>query len=647
VPRLCGLLLGIGLSSTAFAQDAHHFFPAPFDGDIRDPLTFERPGALHPGDFSIGAIFDYARQPVVQIVDSELGSTSSRVPVVDHLLALDLSVSVAANRYLRFEAAAPFYGFSVDQDGQLLGPTVGDTRISAVGLIIRPKHITTGGGFGLGLTAHGDIPTGNASRWVGRGGFAGGGAVIATYEFPWLTLSGAVGAQVDPKSDLAPGFRGQVLETSLDVGISASQASAFHLEARRSTPLQSAPHKGTGAPAEAILSYRYRNHGGLYLVVGAGAGLSEGIGSAKYRGFLGLGWGNMPDRRPPDTDAVSGFDATDACPGKPEQFNGWQDDDGCPDDLSFVKVHVTEDGEPVRGASVTVSGDSLEQDTYTSDAEGKVYQNVMPDTAVKASATMGVCLAGSGSVQVSPGQNLFDVPLKEVRPADVEVVVWTEDGKPIPTANVFWRVDDRHCAPAKAMNVDEQGKADAKMGVGAADLLVTAPEYQDFEQSYTFARGDQRVLNVTLKPKVKKVTRVRLEKKRIVILEKVHFEFGKAVIQPDSYPLLNDVADTIITNPQVGRIEVAGHTDSKGSDEFNMTLSQQRADAVRDYLVGRGVDPSRLISKGYGETRPIDTNKTEAGRENNRRVEFNLIDQEDEGEGTQAPQAPAPDGGTP
>ena len=128
------------------------------------------------------------------------------------------------------------------------------------------------------------------------------------------------------------------------------------------------------------------------------------------------------------------------------------------------------------------------------------------------------------------------------------------------------------------------------------------------------------------------------EQKQIKILEKVQFEFGKAVIKPDSFDLLNQVAAVIVTNPDVGRVEVAGHTDNKGSDEFNQTLSEDRANSVREYLVAHGVAAERLISKGYGETRPLDTNKTEAGREVNRRVEFNLIDQVEE------PSPPAPGG---
>jgi outer membrane protein OmpA-like peptidoglycan-associated protein len=72
-------------------------------------------------------------------------------------------------------------------------------------------------------------------------------------------------------------------------------------------------------------------------------------------------------------------------------------------------------------------------------------------------------------------------------------------------------------------------------------------------------------------------------------------------------------------------LELAGHTDSDGDDSSNLTLSQKRADAVLNYLLSKGVDADRLTAVGYGETRPIDTNDTDAGKQNNRRTEFQIL----------------------
>jgi outer membrane protein OmpA-like peptidoglycan-associated protein len=101
----------------------------------------------------------------------------------------------------------------------------------------------------------------------------------------------------------------------------------------------------------------------------------------------------------------------------------------------------------------------------------------------------------------------------------------------------------------------------------------------------------------------------------------VFFESNKAVLQPSSYPELNHAAEFMRAHPSM-LVEIAGYTDSKGSDEHNKELSQRRADAVKDYIIGQGVEAFRLTAIGYGEMNPISNNETEAGRAENRRVEF-------------------------
>jgi outer membrane protein OmpA-like peptidoglycan-associated protein len=110
----------------------------------------------------------------------------------------------------------------------------------------------------------------------------------------------------------------------------------------------------------------------------------------------------------------------------------------------------------------------------------------------------------------------------------------------------------------------------------------------------------------------------------VKIKDKVFFKFDKSEIDPKSFELLNDVATVVNSVPEELHFDVEGHTDSKGSDKYNKKLSQARADAVREYLVGRGVKRDRLVAKGYGEERPIDSNRSNDGRARNRRVEFNV-----------------------
>lgn len=117
---------------------------------------------------------------------------------------------------------------------------------------------------------------------------------------------------------------------------------------------------------------------------------------------------------------------------------------------------------------------------------------------------------------------------------------------------------------------------------------------------------------------------VVITREKLVIKEKVYFDTGKATIKPMSFGLLNQVGQILVTHPEIARIIVEGHTDNVGKPEANRALSQKRAESVRDYLVKRGVETSRLQPKGYGPDRPSDSNGTATGRENNRRVEFVL-----------------------
>jgi OOP family OmpA-OmpF porin len=109
--------------------------------------------------------------------------------------------------------------------------------------------------------------------------------------------------------------------------------------------------------------------------------------------------------------------------------------------------------------------------------------------------------------------------------------------------------------------------------------------------------------------------------KEIRITQQIHFEFNKATIRAESFPILDAVRDVLTSHPTM-TLEIQGHTDNVGSGSYNMKLSQSRADSVRAYLVMHGIEESRLRSVGYGLTQPIVPNTTDANRALNRRVQF-------------------------
>lgn len=101
----------------------------------------------------------------------------------------------------------------------------------------------------------------------------------------------------------------------------------------------------------------------------------------------------------------------------------------------------------------------------------------------------------------------------------------------------------------------------------------------------------------------------------------ITFDVNKAVLKPESMGEINRIVRLMKDNAAL-KFEIGGHTDAQGDDAFNLKLSQQRAEAVKIKLKEAGVEDSRLITRGYGETRPIGSNETPEGRANNRRVEF-------------------------
>jgi len=152
-----------------------------------------------------------------------------------------------------------------------------------------------------------------------------------------------------------------------------------------------------------------------------------------------------------------------------------------------------------------------------------------------------------------------------------------------------------------------------------APNFIAEGENVDLTDSATAIQGKgfREIANKSLKL-------VPIEAGQVVRLNNISFQFAKATLTPESFPELDRIALTMTESPKL-TIELGGHTDNVGGDAANLKLSQDRADTVREYLIGKGIEPDRIASKGYGESRPVATNDTPVGQAANRRVEFTIL----------------------
>jgi len=190
--------------------------------------------------------------------------------------------------------------------------------------------------------------------------------------------------------------------------------------------------------------------------------------------------------------------------------------------------------------------------------------------------------------------------------------------------------------------IDEKGCPTDGDGDGVPDYLDECPDTPEKAIGFVDAKGceldsdgdgvpdykDECPLVPGIKenkgcPELKREVRQLLQK----AMQGIEFETGKATIKSKSYPLLDQIANIFIENSNY-IIEVQGHTDNTGKAELNKTLSDKRANAVMNYMINKGVDASRMTAVGYGPDQPIADNKTKAGRQKNRRVEFKITFEE-------------------
>jgi outer membrane protein OmpA-like peptidoglycan-associated protein len=304
---------------------------------------------------------------------------------------------------------------------------------------------------------------------------------------------------------------------------------------------------------------------------------------------------------PVDADGDGIPDYLDKCPDTPKEAIGFVDQFGCELDSDGDGVFDYLDKCPDTPAGVPVDVNGCPFDT---DGDG-VYDHLdlCPDTPVEARGKVDK----NGCPIDSDGDGVPDyLDLCPNTPLEARGFV-DKNGCPLDSDDdgVADYLDKCPDTPIEARGmVDEKGCPRDTDGDGVPDYLDNCPKVPGLASN----KGC---------PEVKKEVRTLFQK----ALQGIQFETNKYVIKPVSYKILNQIAEVLINNPTY-LIEVRGHTDNVGKPDANLILSDRRAESVRLYLIGKGVSEKRMTSKGFGDTLPVATNKTAAGRALNRRVEF-------------------------
>lgn len=214
-----------------------------------------------------------------------------------------------------------------------------------------------------------------------------------------------------------------------------------------------------------------------------------------------------------------------------------------------------------------------------------------------------------------------------------------ETQQPVPNARV--KVVDGQ-RKELSFTADAQGNfRGEQIAPGTANVTVDAEGYMTLVQpSDLKARTDNAVeLLVRKRPKN---ALVNVGKSEITLKQQIQFAVDSAVILPESVALMSEIADAMLRNPRITRVEIQGHTDNSGTPEHNKILSEQRAAAVRDWLAAHGVPGDRLVARGFGQEKPLVPNVTTGNKARNRRVQFIILDQEAAAAGAGKAAAPKP-----
>ncbi|MEZ4265106.1 MAG: OmpA family protein [Myxococcota bacterium] len=467
------------------------------------------------------------------------------------------------------------------------GFALGDLRLTPKIRILDHERF---GGFGLSVIAPLYVPTGDDDTFNSDGKFrAAPQLVIDWHHKSGFALAANIGWMFRPERRIHNVVFGDQLVWSVGTNVPlgtdllALAATVYGRSDQEDnldpTDLTQTASDAKDTTAELDAALHIKPVQDFTITVGGGAGLTGVAGAPDYRLFLGVGYATSSKDR--DRDGVP--DNKDACPDTPEDDDGFEDGDGCPDtDNDKDGILDADDKCPNKAEDLDGFEDTDGCPDTDNDKDGIADKDdKCPDDA-----------EDKDGFEDTDGCPDADNDQDGVLDADDKCPVEPEDKDGF---------EDADGCP------DPDNDGDGILDVD--DLCPTQPENKNGidDEDGCPDSADQKV---------------KMSAKKILILEMVYFDTAKATIKKRSHELLTEVANVLKANPQLTRVRVEGHTDDRGDDAYNMQLSKDRADAVKAFLVAAGVEASRLDAQGFGETRAVASNGNPAGRAKNRRVEF-------------------------
>jgi outer membrane protein OmpA-like peptidoglycan-associated protein len=545
------------------------------------------------------ASFGYAKQPVVYTP-----YVGDGFAIVDNLITANIEAGFAADRW-RASVDIPVivrsFGGSEDD-----GTGLGKIGVDAMGVLVK-------GPVNLGVYGRTALPTSTLGGAVGGGGVGWGAGVSVDKEFGDLYVAANAGVGGGKKVSLENVTLGTALDLGLGVQYRLTETVGVSAEvnSRMSFPsFGEAP----ATPTEALLGSNIRV-GNVVLQPAVGMGIVDGVGASAFTGQLSVGYlpkekkAAPPPPAPVDTDGDGLVDPSDKCPSKAEDKDSFEDSDGCPEPTAYTVTIVDSDGVTV-GDATWSWGDAKGTSGQGGNAEaGKATFKVKAygkDTELAADLPAG-----------APVSLKLNVPAPR---ADVVVNVVDAAGKAVPGAQWSSTVNN--------VTLDKltPGKPTAVRPGNEVVLAARADGFRPGSKTVLVkAEGANEVFTLQMEPSTAKATKERVDIKGTVL-----FELNKADIKPESFGLLNDVSEVLKAHPEITKLSIEGHTDAQGDAVKNKTLSEERAAAVRTYLINKGVSADRLTSAGFGEDRLLDKANNEKAHAKNRRVDFVITGRSDE-----------------